>query len=324
MAPRKEVPADARGLAGLKRDLASTGPRPVYLLTGEDRRDLDRGAGEIQAACVPEELEAFNAARMRGLEDSAEDVAAACEMLPMLGDRRLVLVREPERLKGDLLALVAYCKAPCPSTTLVLLPAQLDRRLTWVKQIEPACFKVDFATPAGRELEAWIRDELAARSVTIEPAALALLLDLVSAETILLSNELEKLTLARAGNSVTVDDVAMVLGRSRTTDIWSLTNAVEDGDRRAALAALRRLFEQGAAAPYIVGMLDWCLGRLFASEPPRAFGGRQQVLDRRRAALQGKGQAAYALLREADRLVRTTGGAPEAVLERLVLELAVR
>ena len=321
MAPRKDVPADIRGLAALQRDLASAGPRPVYLLTGDDRRDLDRAVEAIQAASVPPELEGFNATRLRGLDDDCEDVAAACSILPMLGDRRFVLVREPERLTGDHARLVAYCRAPSPSSTLVLVPATLDRRLGWVKPLEAAAFKVDFAPPVGRELEAWVKDELAARGARIEAPALALLLDLAAAETILLGNELEKLALACEGGLVTAEDVGTVVGRTRSTEIWALTNAIEDGDRTAALAALRRLFEQGAAAPMIVAMVDWCLGRLFATEAPRGFMGRQQALDRRREELRGEGERLYAMLRQADRLVRTTGGKPEAVLERLACEM---
>ena len=321
MAVKKDVPADIRGLAALRRDLSSNGARPAYLLTGDDRRDVDRAVEAIQAASVPPELEGFNATRLRGIEDGSEDVVAACGILPMLGDRRFVLVREPERLTGDLLRLVAYCKSPSPSTTLVLVPAQLDRRLGWVKPLEAACFKVDFAPPVGRELEAWIRDELRERGASIDPPALAMLLDLTAAETILLSNELEKLALACEGGRITVEDVAAVVGRTRSTEIWALTNAIEDGDRVAALSALRRLFDQGAAAPMIVAMIDWCFGRLFATEAPRAFPGRQQVLDRRRDELRGEGGRLYGMLREADRLVRTTGGKPEAVLERLVLEM---
>ena len=175
MAPKKDVPADVRGLAALRRDLAAQGPRPVYLLTGDDRLDMDRAVEELQAACVPAGLEGFNATRLRGLEDAFEEVVAACEILPMLGDRRFVLVREPERLKGDALKLVAYCKSPSPSTSLVLVPSQLDRRLGWVKPLEAACFKADFAPPTGRELESWIREELKTRGVRIEPPALAML-----------------------------------------------------------------------------------------------------------------------------------------------------
>jgi DNA polymerase III delta subunit len=182
---------------------------------------------------------------------------------------------------------------------------------------------VTFAPPEGRELETWTRRALERHGVKADADALALLVDMVSADTMLLGNEIEKLALCcKDTGRVRLDDVASVLGRSRTIDAWALTNAIEDADPDAALAALRRLLEQRAAVPMLVGMIDWCLGRLFASEEPRTFPARQKALERRRDSLRGRGERAYALLREADRLVRTTGGDAEAALERAVLECA--
>ena len=81
MAPRKEAPADVRGLEAFSQDLAASGPRPAYLLTGEDRRDLEQALQMLQAACVPPGLEAFNATRLRGLEDDADDYTLTREIL---------------------------------------------------------------------------------------------------------------------------------------------------------------------------------------------------------------------------------------------------
>ncbi len=323
MAPRKEAPANARGLDALRSDLGTAGARPVYLMVGDDRREIDAAIELLQAAAVPEGLEGFNVARVRGLEDTFEDAVAACEILPMLGDRRFVLAREPEKLKGDAALLVAYVKSPCPSTTLVLAPQQLDRRLGWVKATEAAAFTVAFDPPKGRELEAHVRKSLSERGVSIAPDALALLLDLVAAQTILLANEVDKLALACAqSGKVTTDDVAAIVGRTRAIDVWALTNAIEDADQAAALGSLRRLLDDGAAPPMIVGMLDWCLGRLFAGAEPTGFPPRMGQLKQRRSELRGRGERLFGLLRRADRLVRTTGGSPEAALELAVAEAA--
>ena len=77
-----------------------------------------------------------------------------------------------------------------------------------------------------------------------------------------------------------------------------------------------------SAAPMLIGMIDWCLGRLFATAPPPAPPQRRRQLEARRRQLRGRGASLYALLREADRQVRTTGGQPEAALERAVLAAA--
>ena len=114
---------------------------------------------------------------------------------------------------------------------------------------------------------------------------------------------------------------------------WQLNDALRKGDRNTARslvakdstpygAVARRLLDQGAAVPMLVGTLDWCLGRLLGSEPPKAPPGRRRALDARRQALRGRGAEVYGLLREADRAVRRTGDSPETWLERAVLAAA--
>ena len=326
MAAKRNEPSGPRGLGGLgplTARLDAQGLEPAYLLVGDDRKDIDAAIVLLETRAVPEELRGMNSLRLRGLEDAHDDVLMACSTLPMLGDRRFVLVREPERLKGDPAQLVAYLEHPSPSTCLVLVPTQLDRRLTWVKALEARVLIISFDPPAPRDLDAWVRKSLQSRGLTVEPTALALLRDLVETETLLLSNELDKLALLCAdAKTVTAKDVESILGRTRAIDSFTLTNAIEDGDPRAAIQALHRLLEQRAAVPMLVGMVDWCVGRLLSSEEPRTFPARKAALDRRRDALRGRGLEIYALLREADRLVRTSGADAEAALERAILAAA--
>lgn len=323
MPAKRGEPIGLPGLAALTARLDQVGLEPAYLLVGADRRDIDAAMALLEGRAVPEELRGMNSVRLRGLEDSHDDVILACSTLPMLGDRRFVLVREPERLKGDPARLVAYLADPSPSSCLVLVPTQLDRRLSWVKAIEARALVISFEPPAPRDLDAWVRKSLQSKGLSVEPAALMLLKDLVETETLLLSNELEKLALLCADSKkVTAADVEAILGRTRVIDSFTLTNAIEDADPRAAIQSLHRLLEQGAAVPMLVGMVDWCVGRLLASEEPRTFPARKHALERRRDALRGRGPAIYTLLREADRLVRTSGADAAAALERAVLAAA--
>lgn len=320
---RKPSPADARGLGDLAERLEQRGAEAIYLLTGDDRRAQDEALEIVRRAVVDPDAGSFGEVRLRGGESSVEDVLGACQTLPLLGERRLVVLREPEALSGGLDALAEYAADPCPSTTLVLLPAGLDRRLKAVKTLESASVVVALDPPGGAELARYIRRELEARGVTPSDDAVALLVDLVEADTLLLGHELEKLALytAKAGR-VERDDVSAVLGRTSTIEVWDLTNAIEDGRPDEAMRALHRLLSQGASVPMLVGILDWCLGRLLASAEPRSHPGRKRAIGERRRDLSRRAADVTSLLRDADRLVRTTGGNAEAALERAVLVAA--
>ena len=115
------------------------------------------------SSAVEEDLRAFNLERMYANEKAVTPVAIvqAARTLPMLGDRRVVIVLRAERLlkpkrrggkaaggdeapsadadeepPSDLDALEDYVKKPEPNNTLVLVAADFDRQLKVYKAIQ--------------------------------------------------------------------------------------------------------------------------------------------------------------------------------------------
>ena len=322
MAAKKGPQADARSVAELRERLEKQGGEPLYLFVGDDRQAVDQAVALVEERLVDPELAALNAARLRGSESSVEELIGLCSTLPMMSERRLVVLREPEKLKNED-ALLAYLADPAPTTSLVLVPTEHDRRRKLAQAMEKAATTLVLQPPGPGDLQAWVKRSLAPHGIEVSSEALALLQDLVETDTLLLSNELEKLALycSQTGR-VEREDVEAILGRTRAVEVWALTGAIEDGRPEVALAALHRLLGQGAAVPMLVGTLDWCLGRLVGSEPPKAPPGRRRALEARRRALKGRAAEVFRLLREADRAVRRTGDSPEARLEQAVLAAA--
>ncbi|MEM7248218.1 MAG: DNA polymerase III subunit delta [Acidobacteriota bacterium] len=311
------------GAAGLRRALDGGAPPPLLLFLGEDRRELEDALNELENRLVEEDFRPMNSARLRGSETEVAELLNLCATLPLMAERRVVVVREPEQLKGDIDAFIEFLGEPPAETCLVLVPTKFDKRQRLSKAILDAATTVSFEAPGPQELEAWVARILGRDGLSLSPDAFALLADLVEANTLLLSHELEKLALYCHGREVVErEDVEALLGRSRSIEVWDLTNAIEDGRPDEAAAALQRLLDQQVAIPLLVGTLDWCLGRLLASEEPRARPGRRRSLERRRRALQGRAGEVTSLLREADRAVRTTGALPEHLLLKAVLAAA--
>src|SRR5258706_14330408 len=82
---------------------------PLYLILGDDEAEMARLAGDI-AGVVEDELRAFNMERIYAGEKgaSATAIVESARQLPMMGDRRVVVVLRAEKLlkpkrkgKGD-------------------------------------------------------------------------------------------------------------------------------------------------------------------------------------------------------------------------------
>src|SRR5437762_9249413 len=85
--------------ADVRAAVARRTPAPVYVLLGDDEAEMSRLAADVMAL-VEDELRAFNVDRLYASEKSTTPVSIveACRMIPMMGDRRVVIVLRGERL----------------------------------------------------------------------------------------------------------------------------------------------------------------------------------------------------------------------------------
>src|SRR6516162_92485 len=137
--------------ADLRAAIAKRAPAPVYLILGDDEAAMSSLAAEIMSLVV-DELRAFNVDRLYAGEKgtSPASIVEAARMLPMLGERRVVVVLRAEKIlkprragkrsesteagddegvepPGDIDALTDYVQSPIASTTLVLVSTDLDK-----------------------------------------------------------------------------------------------------------------------------------------------------------------------------------------------------
>src|SRR5689334_5716118 len=130
--------------------IAKRNPAPVYLILGDDDAEMMRLVADI-TALVEDELRAFNVERIYAGEKgaTASAIVEAARVLPMMSDRRVVVVLRGERLlkpkrrgrsndiedsadaadepPSDLDALGDYVQTPVASTTLVIVASDVDR-----------------------------------------------------------------------------------------------------------------------------------------------------------------------------------------------------
>src|SRR5512137_1975769 len=109
-------------MAGLEDRIAQGDFEPVYVLEGEEPFLSDR--------LVPDPtFRSMNVENIEAESAGATGILNAARTMPMLGGRRLVVVRDVGELGAELAALVPYLENPSPHTVLVLLVAKADGRL---------------------------------------------------------------------------------------------------------------------------------------------------------------------------------------------------
>ena len=93
----------------------------VHVLIGDDPWLIARTVGALVDQTVPKAERAFNLDVLE-VKAGAAAIVAAARTLPMMGKRRLVLVRDAETLGAEGLEhLRKYLDDPSPETVLVLV-----------------------------------------------------------------------------------------------------------------------------------------------------------------------------------------------------------
>jgi DNA polymerase III subunit delta len=233
--------------------LVEQGLEPVYVLHSEHPVLIERAVAAIRDATVPPATRGFNYDVVEGKPNGTRIVSLA-QTLPMMAQRRLVLVRDLALLPADdAEPLIEYFARPNPSTVLVALASKLDKRL----KVFAAASKKGFlhVLDAPRQLVPWVRAEAQAHGVKIDPAAVGRLIDTVGDDLSRLAVAVEQLGLYAQGRPVTADDVDELIADTRERSVFELTDAIGAADRTRALAAVASLCDQRESAVGVVVML---------------------------------------------------------------------
>jgi DNA polymerase-3 subunit delta len=316
------------------------GLRPLYLLLGCEAY-LRRVAAQTitEAALSRTLLREFNESAFSLLSDPVQSAIAAAEQLPMMSDTRVVRIRDFAKLReADEDTLIRYLNNPSPSTVMIFIADELDKRKKSSKVLLDTCTVVDFASLKDAEAKAWAKTRLKELKVSADDQLLSELIRLVGTDVQTLFNELEKLASAAAssGGRITPDLVDELIGRSRELSNFELGDHLLAGNRKKALETLHRLLEDGAEPVMLVGLIAGNYHRLALGKHLMTRGGRDEVFrnislppfkrDSYISTLQRSSAEKIArgiqLTAAADLAIKTSQATPRLQLELLVCELA--
>lgn len=226
------------------KDARSGRVAPVYVLAGTEPYFIDRLSADLVALLMPEQNRDFDMSLFYGLETDVNRIIEACRQFPLLGGRRVVLVREAQQLRGGLDALEPYCKTPSEQTVLILCfkGVEPDMRKAAARAVV-ACGGVIYESRKVYEsaLPAFISRRLKARGVTIEPKAAEMLVEHVGTDLSRMDSELEKLAgaLPAGQKQVTASMVEEQTGLSRDYNNYELVSALARKNKTQALKIVR-------------------------------------------------------------------------------------
>ncbi len=230
----------------------------VYLFEGVEENIKAATLQSLRKAILPEGMEELNESVMDA--PATDAIIAACETLPFLAEKRLVIVKEHPALAGRADAderLISYIPNVPDSAILVFLcRGKADARKKLYGAIKKANGIVSFAPLTDAELNSWIVKTFAGLGKSVSPQTASVLSFTVGSDTALLRREIEKLAaLAGDRDTVTEEDVRAVATRSVECTVFEMVDAVVAGQQGKAFGLLRDMLTTGSDRLGILAML---------------------------------------------------------------------
>jgi DNA polymerase-3 subunit delta len=227
----------------LKAALETGAFAPVYLFHGADDHLKDEKVREVIGRATEPSTRDFNCEILRGSELDLASLSGALEALPMLADRRLVVLRDPGALKKPLRErLDRYLKKPAPELILLLvLPQGAKPDAAMLAQTE----SYEFKSLEDADLRKWIVHEArTANGVAITDGAAARLAAYGGNDLALLAGELRKLAAFADGGEVTEAAVEAVTGVRPGVSLGDLLDRAAMRDTNGAIALVEDVLAQ--------------------------------------------------------------------------------
>ena len=267
----------------LHRALKNGELAPVYYFYGPEDVLKDETVQSILDGALDPSFRDFNYDQRSVSQLDAEELHSLLNTLPMMAERRVVVLREIEGLKRKVkvkAVLDAYLKRPSPDTLLILLQGAGDPKADTSLTGGTVC--IEFAPLSPERAVRWISHRARQLGVELAPEATAHLFDSVGNDLGMLRMELDKIASLSTEGAVSLEAVAALVGVRRGETLVSWRDLVMSGSVAQALPLTGSVLEQsGMSGVKMVSSLGTALTGMGLIRPQYDRGIRDRALQQK-------------------------------------------
>lgn len=222
----------------------------VYLIHGSEELLLDRAVLRLRERLAAVADLDFNMETFDGASAPAEEVVNAANTMPFMSEKRLVIVRDVDKMSAaDVSALAAYAHDPAPYTCLVLVATKVNRGSKLYRAVDALGGAYEYTAPRRHEYPVRVAELFKEHGKRIAPAAAVSMVEMVGRDLRKLDSETDKVV-AYVGDreGVTAADIAAVVSAGAPTSVFDYLEAVGSRDTTLSLRLLRGLLDGGESA----------------------------------------------------------------------------
>ena len=242
----------------LARVLDREGPAGGWFLHGDAIRLRDDAARQLVDAALDPATRDFNYDQFHGEDVTGEQLASTLAMPPMMAERRVVFVRDVERLATRARDVLKRAAAKLPPDIALIVTATIPKgsRAAFYRDLKKSCRTLEWSTPRAAEIPGWIRDRARARwGFDLSPAVAQLIAGAVGSDLSTLDAELEKLSQLPADRR-TEAEISVLIPRTHRIDRWSWLDLVASRNYGRALRELEDVLTSERGVGLVAGLVE--------------------------------------------------------------------
>jgi DNA polymerase-3 subunit delta len=313
---------------------------PVYLLVGEETFLMDEAWKKLFSKAFPSSGKFFNGERLQAKEIEAATVIERLATMPMFGGRRFIRVDGVENWnKEGREAMESFVPIIPPTACLVMTAASRKNIEGLAKAVETKGKIVQFKSAGGKDAPRWLMERAGQLGKTLSHRAAFFLVETAGANFQTLASELDKIcTFVGERERIEAEDIFEAASSQRSFSTFELLDQIRARQAGKAVRSLKSLILAGELPLKILATLAWQIRLVWQvkdalrqgipeSELAKRVGAHPFVVKKAREQSARFSDADLFSTLEAicqtDVAIKSTGGAPEVLLEELVLDLCL-
>lgn len=231
----------------------------IYLLYGPDEYARSEVLATYKAQ-LPADLADLNTTTLDGKKLKLDTLTAACEAFPFLVERRLIIVHDllkHQRAGKERDELRSYLEHIPTTCDLIFVENEdFDKRGAIFTYLKKTATLQEFLPKEGAALLSWLGERAKLLNVKLDATAAQRLISYAGSDGRTLVNELSKLaSYVGRGGRILPEHIDLLVQDAQEQNLFVFIDEMSARRRSAALQSLRRLFDDGQAATYILFMI---------------------------------------------------------------------
>ncbi|MCJ7604965.1 MAG: DNA polymerase III subunit delta, partial [Dehalococcoidales bacterium] len=273
----------------------------LHVFFGEDDYSIRQALEEIKQTIGDQTAIMTNSTVFDGRQVTAAELRMACETVPFLAEKRLVIVEgllekyetggrtrrkkaakkngeEPEEWK----AIAEGIRNLPEFTELVIIGGKVSERNPLLKELAGTGRVKPFPSLRPAELTRWVTQRITRDGGSIAPRAADMLVRFVGNDLWMMANEAEKLVQYTGGRTIEEQDVQAVVSATQEANIFAMVDAILEGRTARAQDLYQQLLTDGVVPVQLLVMISRQVRILFQMKDMRE---RKKTRNEIRAAL---------------------------------------